>query len=72
VRAVIQEKWPSLINKKGILFYHDNAKPHTSNITQKKLFELGWELLSHPAYSPDIALSDYHFILCKTVWQEKI
>ena len=34
------------------------TRPHTSLITRQK--ELGWEVLMHPPYSPDIALSDYH------------
>jgi len=29
-------------------------------MTRQKLRELGWEVLMHPPYSPDIALSDYH------------
>ena len=39
---------------------HDNARPHTVKVTRQKLIELGWELLPHPPYSPDIAPSDYH------------
>jgi len=46
LRAAIQEKiW--LIGKK---FSFTMTKPHTSNITQKKLFVLGWEFPPHPAY----------------------
>jgi len=33
---------------------------HTSLMTRQKLRELGWEVLMHPLYSPDIASSDYH------------
>jgi [histone H3]-lysine36 N-dimethyltransferase SETMAR len=29
-------------------------------LTKAKLHELGWEVLPHPAYSPDLAPSDYH------------
>jgi len=29
-------------------------------MTRQKLRELGWEVLMHPPYSPDIAPSDYH------------
>ena len=28
-------------------------------MTKKKLLELGWEILPHPPYSPDLAPSDY-------------
>ena len=40
---------------------HDNARPHISRITQQKLNELGYEVLPHPLYSPDISPIDYHF-----------
>ena len=35
-------------------------RPHTSLVTRKKLLELGWEVMSRPPYSPDLAPSDYH------------
>ncbi|CAK9801870.1 Histone-lysine N-methyltransferase SETMAR [Anthophora plagiata] len=47
-------------NRKGVVFHHDNARPHTSLMTRQKLRELGWEVLMHPPYSPDLAPSDYH------------
>ena len=42
------------------MFHHDNARSHTSLMTQNKLTELGWEVLIHPPYRPDFAPSDYH------------
>lgn len=45
---------------KEVLFLHDNARPHTAKRTKRKLLELGWELLPHPPYSPDMAPSDFH------------
>lgn len=56
----IQKKRPELANSKDVVFQHDNAKPHTSLVTCQKLSELGWDVLSHPPYSPDLAPSDYH------------
>ncbi|KOX74647.1 Histone-lysine N-methyltransferase SETMAR [Melipona quadrifasciata] len=39
------------------MFHQDNAR---SLITRQKLLELGWDVLSHPPYSPDLAPSDFH------------
>jgi len=57
---VIKEKRPKLINRKGIVFHYDNARPHTSLMTRQKLRKLGWEVLMHSPYSLDLAPSDYH------------
>ena len=56
----IKKKRPELANRKGMMFHHDNARPHTSLITRQKLIERNWELMPHPPYSPDLAPSDYH------------
>lgn len=55
----IKTKRKHLVKKK-ILYHHDNAPAHSSLIAQAKLFELGYELLPHPPYSPDQAPSDYY------------
>ena len=49
-----------LINKQGVVFHHDNARPHISLVTRQKLREIGWEVLMHPPHSPDLAPSHYH------------
>ncbi|CAK9823968.1 Histone-lysine N-methyltransferase SETMAR [Anthophora retusa] len=49
-----------MYNRKGVILHHDNARPHTARITADKLRQLGWDVLPQPAYSPDIAPSDYH------------
>ena len=38
---------------------HDNAPAHTSAIVTAKLVELGYELLPHSPYSPDLAPCDF-------------
>ncbi|GFO36531.1 histone-lysine N-methyltransferase SETMAR [Plakobranchus ocellatus] len=38
----------------------DNATPHSANLTQQWLHRYGWEILPHPAHSPDLAPSDFH------------
>jgi histone-lysine N-methyltransferase SETMAR len=44
---------------KGILFLQANASPHKVAIMHQKLADLHSEVLKHPAYSPDLAPSDY-------------
>ena len=59
--VALYQKYPALINRKRALLLQDNAKPHTAKQTKEKLEELdGIELLPHPAYSPDLAPSDYY------------
>ena len=54
----IAEKRPHL-KKKKVLFHQDNAPCHKSMKSMAKLQELGFELLPHPPYSPDLAPSDF-------------
>lgn len=60
----VQEKLlalrPRLVNRREVVYLHDNATPHRALRTQAKIRELGWSLLPHPPYSPDLAPSDYH------------
>jgi histone-lysine N-methyltransferase SETMAR len=44
-----------------VLLQQDNARPHAAKKTRQKIEELeGIELLSHPAFSPDLEPSDYY------------
>lgn len=63
LNEALRIKRPDLVNRKGIIFHQDNARPHVAMMTQKKLCEFGWEIMSHPPYSPDIAPSDYYLFL---------
>ena len=60
LKLAIDQKRPELANRRGVVFHQDNARSHTSVATRQKLRELGWEVLMHPPYSPDLAPSDYH------------
>jgi len=60
LRQTIERKRPELINTKGVVFRHDNARPHTSLATRQKLKELGWKLDFDTSYSSDLASLDYH------------
>ncbi len=39
---------------------YDNAAPHTAKVTKETLEALGFRILPHPPYSPDLAPSDFH------------
>jgi histone-lysine N-methyltransferase SETMAR len=43
-----------------VLLQHDNAWLHRVHATVNKIADLHFECLLHPAYSPVLALSDYH------------
>jgi hypothetical protein len=53
-----QQKRPA--RRHGVILQHDNARPHTANMTKTVIHELDWEILPHPPYSPDLAPTDYH------------
>ena len=42
-------------NPKKIELLNDNAWSNVPNMTQSKIAELGWKVLPHALYSPDLA-----------------
>jgi histone-lysine N-methyltransferase SETMAR len=63
VDGIIKRTWTGARRRRGILFLQDNARPHTSNLIKNKLKKLDWQVIDHPAYSPDCSPSDYHLFL---------
>ena len=59
LRSAIKEKRCAKLSN-GVLLHQDNAPAHTSAMAMGAIRECGFELLSPPPYSPDLAPSDYH------------
>jgi len=59
LKPAICKKRRGMLSKKVIL-HHDNARPHTAAATVETVQQMGFELLQHHPYSPDLAPSDYH------------
>jgi hypothetical protein len=57
---------------KEILFLEDNTAPHKAAIIHEKLVDLHFEILKHPAFSPDLVPSEYeHYLLPQEIPQGK-
>ncbi|GFS84174.1 mariner Mos1 transposase [Trichonephila clavipes] len=59
LRRALQNKRRGMLSK-GVLLLHDNARPHTSRTTQKLIKSIGWTVLDHAPYIPDLAPRDFH------------
>ncbi|XP_068622876.1 histone-lysine N-methyltransferase SETMAR-like [Battus philenor] len=57
VNQSLIKKNPKIVNGKGVILQHDNTRSHCAKRTLDKINELGWEVLPHPPYSPDITPS---------------
>lgn len=62
LKVAIQNERRRLIGEgfHQIHYLHDNAKPHVASKTVAKLSDIGFTVLPHPAYSPDLAPSDFY------------
>ena len=49
---------PILINRMGVILVHGDTQPHTAKPTLWKLNELGYQVLLHSSYSPDLLPTD--------------
>lgn len=59
-RAIVEKRPEYATRHESIIFHHDNARPHVATPVKNYLENSGWEVLSHPPYSPDLAPSDYY------------
>ena len=57
----LQRLQPALVNRKGPVLPHDNAWLHVTQPVIQKLNKLGYKVLPHPPYSPDLLPTNYHF-----------
>jgi len=53
---------------KGIIFLHNNARPHTQACTNALIKLFNWEIFNHSPYSLDLVPSDYHLFTKMKIW----
>ena len=58
LRTAIREKRRGKLSK-GVLLQQDKARVHTCKVAMDAVERNGYELKPHPAYSPDLAPSDF-------------
>lgn len=59
LRSIKETKRPRMLSC-GVIFLHDNARPHPARTTHEKLQHFQWDVLPHPSYNPHLSPSDYH------------
>ncbi|GFO18395.1 histone-lysine N-methyltransferase SETMAR [Plakobranchus ocellatus] len=59
LRHAVRRKRPGVLSS-GVVVQHDNATPHTPKRTKEWLELYRWDIIPHPAHSPDLAPSDFH------------
>ena len=61
--SLLEERSEYRKRQHKVIFLHDNAPLHTGKPEpiRDMLHGLSWKVLPRAAYSPDLALSDYHF-----------
>ena len=50
----------------NLLLQHDNMRPCTTLKTTENTVSLGWTVLPHPPYSPDLVPTDFHLFKMMT------
>jgi hypothetical protein len=52
----------------GVVILHEDTRLHTAAHTRSLLEHFIWELFDYPAYSCDLALSNYHLFTYPKNW----
>ena len=52
---------PAPVNRMGPILLHANAQPNVTQTMLQRLNKLGYQVLPHLPYSPDLSPTDYHF-----------
>jgi histone-lysine N-methyltransferase SETMAR len=66
LKTELQEKRLRLSHKK--ILFHYNAPTHSSAAASTKSMELGFQLIPHPPYSPDLIPLDYYLFHTMKNW----
>ena len=68
---------PVLVNRMGLILLHHNVRPHVTKVEQiglqfmlQKLNELGYKVLPHLPYSPDLSPTKDHFFKHLNILQQ--
>lgn len=61
LNQALREKRPEYKKRQHkVILLHDNAPSHRAKTAKETIEAFSWEILSHAAYSPDLAPSDYY------------
>ncbi|EFN85010.1 Histone-lysine N-methyltransferase SETMAR, partial [Harpegnathos saltator] len=61
LNQALREKRPEYQKRQHkVILLHDNAPSVTAKLVKETIEAFSWEILSHAAYSPDLAPSDYY------------
>ena len=61
LNQALREKRPEYQKRQHkVILLHANAPSHTANPVKETIEAISWEILSHAAYSPNLAPSDYY------------
>ena len=63
LKAAIIRKRQEQANRRGVVFHRDNSKTHLSLMVRNRFLRFDLDVLLHPPYSPDLALSDCYLFL---------